>query len=97
MIRHIVFFTAKSRENVPAIREGLKALATIPGSSVFEILENRKVDPLGNDIDVVVYAEFPDEAALFAFKEHPIYAQTTARVRPLRELRYSADVLSEEV
>lgn len=94
MIRHIVFFTASSPEKAVEVREGLKTLGDIPGSTVFEVCDNLKVDPLGNEIDVVVYAEFPDEAALAAFKAHPTYAETTARVRPLREMRYSADIRS---
>ena len=53
---------------------------------------NSKVDPLSDEIDIVVYAEFSDEAALAAYKAHPTYAETTSRVRPLRELRFSADV-----
>ncbi|TIV05793.1 MAG: Dabb family protein, partial [Mesorhizobium sp.] len=55
---------------------------------------NTKVDLFSNAIDVVVYAEFEDEAALAAYKAHPIYADTTSKVKPLRELRYSADVVA---
>ena len=92
MIRHIVFFSAKRHENVEAMRAGLMALGTIPHSSLFEVTLNSKVDPLSDEIDIVVYAEFSDEAALAAYKAHPTYAETTSRVRPLRELRFSADV-----
>ena len=92
MIRHIVFFSAKRHENVEAMRAGLLTLGTIPHSSLFEVSLNSKVDPLSDEIDVVVYAEFSDEAALAAYKAHPTYAETTSRVRPLRELRFSADV-----
>jgi len=92
VIRHIVFFSAKRREDVEVIRDGLMALATIPHSTLFEVSINTKVDPLSDEIDVVVYGEFADDAALAAYKAHPTYAATTARVRPLRELRYSADV-----
>ena len=92
MIRHIVFFSAKRHENVEAMRAGLMALGTIPHSSLFEVTLNSKVDPLSDAIDIVVYAEFSDEAALAAYKAHPTYAETTSRVRPLRELRFSADV-----
>jgi hypothetical protein len=91
MIRHIVFFSARRKEDVGAIRKGLMALADIPASSHFEVSLNDKVDPFGDEIDIVVYAEFADEAALAAYKAHPIYAETTRRVRPLRELRHSAD------
>lgn len=92
MIRHIVFFSARRREDVDAVRAGLSRLASIPHSTVFEVSENRRVDPLGNEIDIVVYAEFEDEAALEAYKAHPVYAETTRQVRPLRDLRFSADV-----
>lgn len=94
MIRHIVFFSAKQGEDIETIRDGLKQLGTIPHSSLFEVTLNSKVDPMGNEIDVVVYAEFADEAALAAYKAHPTYAATTAKVRPMRELRFSADVVA---
>ncbi|TIS31699.1 Dabb family protein, partial [Mesorhizobium sp.] len=55
---------------------------------------NSKVDPLSDEIDVVVYAEFDDDAALAAYKAHPLYSETTSQVKPLRELRYSADIVA---
>ncbi|TPL05772.1 MULTISPECIES: Dabb family protein [unclassified Mesorhizobium] len=94
MIRHIVFFSVRRREDVEAVRSGLLALGTIPHSKHFEVTLNTKVDLFSNAIDVVVYAEFEDEAALAAYKAHPIYADTTSKVKPLRELRYSADVVA---
>lgn len=97
MIRHIVFFTARRRQDLPEIKAGLSMLATIPHSSHFEVTENSRVDQIGNDIDVVVYAEFDDEAALAAYKAHPTYAEATRRVQPLRELRFAADVPASEL
>ena len=94
MIRHIVFFTAKSPDTIDAICEGLEQLGTIPHSLHFEVTRNTKVDQISNEVDVVVYGEFADEAALAAYKAHPPYAQATRRVRPLRELRLSADVVA---
>ena len=94
MIRHIVFFSARRKEDVEAVRIGLLALGNIPHSSLFEVTLNTKVDPMSDEIDVVVYAEFEDEAALAAYKAHPVYARTTSEVKPLRELRYSADVVA---
>ena len=94
MIRHIVFFTARDPNDLHEIVEGLELLATIPHSLHFEVTRNSKVDQIGNDVDVVVYGEFADEAALAAYKAHPTYAEATKRVRPLRELRYAADVRS---
>lgn len=91
MIRHIVFFTAKDKADLGRIVEGLQLLGQIPHSEHFEVVRNSKVDQYGNDVDVIVYAEFADEAALAAYKAHPIYAEATRRVRPLRELRFAAD------
>ena len=95
MIRHIVFFSAKPGIEAETIRDGLMKLADIPSSSHFEVALNSKVDPWSSEVDIVVYAEFPDEAALAAFKTHPVYAQTTNRVRPMRELRLSADFTAD--
>jgi hypothetical protein len=94
LIRHIVFFSARRKEDVEAVRSGLLALGNIPHSSLFEVTLNTKVDPMSDEIDVVVYAEFEDEAALAAYKAHPLYSKTTSEVKPLRELRYSADVVA---
>jgi len=95
MIRHIVFFNARKAEDVDEIASGLQMLADIPHSDFFEIGINRKVDQLGTDVDVVVYAEFADEKALAAYKAHPIYQQAIDRVRPLRDMRHAADFVSK--
>lgn len=95
MIRHIVFFTAASPDNIDAICDGLELLGTIPHSTRFEVTRNTKVDQISNEVDVVVYGEFANEAALAAYKAHPTYAEATRRVRPLRELRLSADVVAK--
>lgn len=42
-------------------------------------------------MDVIVYGEFDDAAALAAYKAHELYAEAIRRVRPLRELRFAAD------
>ena len=94
MIRHIVFFSAKHDADLNAVINGLNALGRIPGADFFEVAPNAKIDPISDEIDVVVYAEFKDEAALRNWKADPIYAETTRTVRPLRELRYSADFVS---
>ena len=95
MIRHIVFFTANADQNIDAICEGLSLLGTIPHSTHFEVARNSKVDQISNEVDVVGYAEFADAEALAAYKAHPTYAEATRRVRPLRELRLSADFTAQ--
>ena len=94
MIRHIVFFSARHKDEVETVRQGLEALGAIPHARFFEVLPNSKVDPMSDEVDVVVYAEFEDQAALAAYKAHPLYAETTRKVKPLRELRISADIVS---
>lgn len=90
-IRHVVFFSAADQNDVERIMDGLSLLGNIPHSSMFEVVRNSRVDELSGEVDVIVYAEFVDEAALQAYKDHPIYQQAIDVVRPLRELRIAAD------
>lgn len=90
MIRHIVFFTVKP-ENVEAVSAGLSILTEIPHASLLEIGTNVKTDGFHQGIDLVVYGEFEDEAALAAYKAHPLYEESIRRVKPLREERFAAD------
>lgn len=92
MIRHVVFFSAADPQDVQRIRDGLMMLARIPHAQHFEVGRNLQSDVIdGAQVDLVVYAEFADEAALAAYKAHPVYARCIATVRPLRELRIAAD------
>ncbi|MDB5370814.1 MAG: stress responsive barrel domain protein [Roseomonas sp.] len=91
MIRHIVFFRARHREDTGAVLEGLSILKTIPHAGRLEVTLNGRMDQLGNEVDVVVYGEFADAAALAAYKAHPTYQESIDRVRPLRDLRLAAD------
>lgn len=91
MIRHIVFFTASSNNNLEFILDGLALLANIPHRRRLEIAQNRKSDPASKEVDVVVYGEFDSDADLAAYKAHPLYQEAIRRVRPLRELRFAAD------
>lgn len=93
MIRHIVFFTARDPADLPRIRAGLELLADIPHASHFEVGNNLQVDQLTQtQADLVVYAEFPDAAALTAYKAHPLYQRAIDLVRPLRDTRIAADI-----
>ncbi len=90
-IRHIVLFSAKDQEDVARIVDGLSMLKNIPHASILEVVQNNQVDALSDEIDVVVYAEFVNNAALQAYKSHQIYQDAIAVVRPLRDLRIAAD------
>ncbi|MDI7861271.1 Dabb family protein [Rhizobiaceae bacterium n13] len=91
MIRHIVFFTVSDPDNLEAVRAGLSILTENPHARTLEIGTNLKTDQLGGEVDFVVYGEFDDEAALAAYKAHPLYQQSIELVRPLREMRIAAD------
>lgn len=95
MIRHIVFFTV-SPENLEAVRAGLSILTEIPSAARLEIGTNVKTDGFHRGIDLVVYGEFADEAALATYKAHPLYEESIRRVKPLREERFAADYVVEE-
>lgn len=92
MIRHIVLFTAKSENDIETIYKGLKLLETIEGDWSLNIHKNHKIDQIANDIDVVVYGEFSNEAALAQYKSHPTYQKAIEIVRPLRDKRIAVDV-----
>ena len=92
MIRHIVFFSSKHPDNLDRIYEGLQLLSEIPSAQHFEIGRNTKLDRISAEgPDFVVYAEFEDEQALAAYKDHPLYKKSISIVRPLRDMRVAAD------
>jgi len=91
IIRHVVFFSSKQKNDIDRIVDGLSMLSAIPSVSHFEVSRNRNEDRFGNDVDVIVYAEFKDDAALQDYRSHPIYQECIEVVRPLREMRVAAD------
>jgi hypothetical protein len=91
LIRHIVFFSARNRSDLETIRAGLSLLTEIPHAARLEIGENVKTDQLGGEVDLIVYGEFVDAAALAAYKAHANYQRSIEIVRPLREIRMAAD------
>lgn len=91
LIRHVVFFSARDKADVPKIVAGLELLSGIPHSTTFEVRTNGQHDALSSEIDVVVYAEFDSEAALAAYKADPLYEASIKAVRPLRDIRIAAD------
>jgi len=94
MIRHVVYFSVRSEADRDRVLSGLRLLEANPHALHLEVGENLKLDSLGNEIDFVVYGEFADEAALEAFKAHPVYQASIAAVRPIRDLRIAADIVA---
>ena len=96
MIRHIVLFRAANPDDAQAVRDGLRNLQAIPAATRLEVEFNSRRDTWSDEIDVVVYGEFEDEAALAAFKAHPTYEATIKIVKPLRDLRIAVDYQTPE-
>lgn len=94
MIRHIVFFSVRNPEDFERVEQGLQLLAATPHARHFEIGRNLNRDAISQTVDLVVYGEFDDEAALAAYKADPLYQRSIDIVRPLRELRVAADFVS---
>lgn len=90
-IRHVVFFSAKNKQDVDRIVTGLGMLKDVPGARHFEVRKNLRQDRFSDDVDIVLYAEFDNEDALQAYHAHPIYQECISVVRPLRDLRIAAD------
>lgn len=90
-IRHVVFFSALDKADIPRIVDGLSCLKDIPDVSFFEVRENRHRDDFSAEVDVIVYAEFENLEALTAYKAHPLYQKSIEIVRPLRDVRIAAD------
>ena len=90
-LRHVVFFSAKDKADIPRIIEGLELLAGIPHSNVFEVRRNSHADALSSEVDVIVYAEFDSAEALADYKADPLYQASIKAVRPLRDMRIAAD------
>ena len=93
MIRHVVLFSAKRPEHIDTILETLRGYRDIPAVETLEVERVIRRDQWSSEIDIVLHATFHDEAALAAYKRHPIYEAGTRAVRPLRELRFVADTV----
>ncbi|KAA5606236.1 Dabb family protein [Roseospira marina] len=94
MIRHVVLFTLKPGADREEAQAGLARLGEIPHVRAFEVVPNLKRDQIGNTVDLVVHGVFDDPSALDAYKAHPLYAEVTAQVRPLRDHRVAADFVT---
>ena len=90
-LRHVVFFSAKDKADLPQIVAGLELLSDIPDASLFEVRQNTQSDTLSSEVDVIVYAEFESAEALASYKAHPLYEASIQAVRPLRDMRIAAD------
>jgi hypothetical protein len=71
-LRHVVFFSAKDKADIPRLAAELELLAGIPHARLFEVCQNTQNDALSSEVDVIVYAKFDSAEALVAYKAHPL-------------------------
>ncbi len=85
-------FSANKPDDIESIYQGLKTLENIKGDWTLKISKNKKLDQIENEIDVVVYGEFPNEDSLKNYKSDPIYQNAITIVRPLRNKRIAVNI-----
>ena len=90
-VNHSLLYDPQIKRALDLVQATLSRLAEIPEARRLEVSPNLKRDGLSAEIDLVVYGEFDDLAALDRYKAHPIYAQSTSIVRPRREIRIAVD------
>ena len=89
MFRHVVLLkwipevTAEQRR---AAVEGIRTLAQLPGICQLSVGEDAGAEP--DTYDLVIVADFPDEAGYLAYKNHPAHRTLIAAVtEPIRAAR----------
>lgn len=99
MIRHILFWkftdevkqAGKEAEAEAFVADSVRTMTgKIDGMLCAEIGRNEA----GGDYDLVFYSEFTDEAALKAFRDHPLHAAHRERCAPYVTGRLAGDLQS---
>jgi hypothetical protein len=99
MLKHIVMWKLKETaegknklENVLLMKRMLESLpGRIPEIEFLEVGVNANHSDAA--YDVVLYSEFRDEAALYAYQEHPEHVKVADFVAKVREERVVVDYL----
>ena len=100
MIRHILFWQlreefrageAQKKRALEVLRASVDTLKAIEGLRRAEIGPNLA----GGEYDLVFYSEFDDDAALEAFREHPLHVAHRERCVPYVTGRLAGDLAAE--
>jgi uncharacterized protein with GYD domain len=87
MFRHVVLLTWNDTATAAerqAVVDGLTALpAAIPEIRSYQVGVDAGLAPVGNS-DLVVVADFDDQAGYMAYRDHPVHQDVIARcIRPI--------------
>lgn len=99
MVRHILFWKLKdefcaSDQRAQAMRKLADSVATLRG---IDGLLRAEIgwNEAGGEYNVVFYSEFADQAALEAFRDHPLHVAHRERCAPLVTGRLAGDLLTD--
>jgi len=89
MIKHIVLWRLKNKADVARVKQELESMrGKIPGLLSLEVGVNFAEN---SPVDVGLYSEFPDRAALNAYADHPVHAPVKQVVGSLVAERWVLD------
>jgi hypothetical protein len=89
MIKHIVLWRLKNKADVARVKQELESMrGRIPGLLGLEVGVNFAA---GSPVDVGLYTEFTDRAALAAYADHQVHAPVKQTVGALVAERWVLD------
>ena len=89
MIKHIVLWRLKNKADVARVKQELESMrGKIPGLLSLEVGVNFAES---SPVDVGLYSEFTDRAALNAYADHPVHAPVKQLVGGLVAERWVLD------
>jgi hypothetical protein len=89
MVKHIVLWRLKNKADVARVKQELEGMrGKIPGLLSLEVGVNFAE---GSPVDVGLYTEFVDRAALDAYAEHPVHLPVKQSVGALVADRWVLD------
>lgn len=89
MVKHIVLWRLKNKADVARIRQELESMrGKVPGLMSLEVGLNFAEN---SPVDIGLYTEFKDRAALEAYADHPVHVPVKQSVGPLVADRWVLD------
>lgn len=89
MIKHIVLWRLKNKADVARVKQELESMrGKIPGLLSLEVGVNFAES---SPVDLGLYTEFADRAALNAYSDHPVHVPVKQALGPLIQDRWVLD------
>jgi len=89
MVKHIVLWRLKNKADAAHVKQELESMrGKIPGLLSLEVGLNFAAS---SPVDIGLYTEFSDRAALDAYADHPVHVPVKQAVGPLMAERWVLD------